>query len=179
MSKTKVTFVLGHGGWHNHTAWSKIKPILEGEGHTVQTLDLPGAGANTIAPKSLGARPFDLDAFAAEPSPIADVTQEERTQAVIELVRKGASLGEGKVILVSHSAGGMTISAVAEQVPELLTAIVFIAGFMVPNGLTLLAMLPHESMSSALSPGLFLGDPSRSAPPESTPGLPTTTIELY
>jgi hypothetical protein len=30
---------------------------------------------------------------------------------------------------------------------------------MVPNGLSLLAMLPHEAMSSALSPGLFVGDP--------------------
>ncbi len=35
------------------------------EGHMVLTLDLPGAGANTIAPKSFGARPFDLAAFAA------------------------------------------------------------------------------------------------------------------
>jgi hypothetical protein len=53
----------------------------------------------------------------------------------------------------------MTISGVAEHVPELLGAIVYLAGFMVPNGLSLLAMLPHESMASALSPGLFIGDP--------------------
>jgi pimeloyl-ACP methyl ester carboxylesterase len=30
---------------------------------------------------------------------------------------------------------------------------------MVPNGMPLLAMLQHESMSSALTPGLFVGDP--------------------
>ncbi len=159
MSTPKVAFVLIHGGWHNRSAWNKVIPILEAEGHTALTLDLPGAGANTIAPKSLGARPFDLAAFAAEPSSIAGVTLDERTQAVVALVKEAASMSDGKVILVGHSAGGMVISAVAEQVPELLAAVVYIAGFMVPNGLSLLAMLPHESMSSALSPGLFVGDP--------------------
>ena len=158
MSKYKAAFVLVHGGWHNQSAWDKVRPILEAQGCAVLTLDLPGAGGNTIAPKSLGVRPFDLAAFAAEPSPVAGVTQEERTQAVIKAVKKAASLSDN-VILVGHSAGGMTISAVAEQVPELLVAVVYLAGFMVPSGMSLLAMLPHEAMSSALSPGLFVGDP--------------------
>lgn len=170
MSIPKVTYVLVHGGWHNQSAWDKVAPILEAEGHTVLTLDLPGAGANTVAPKSLGARPFDLASFAAEPSPVAGVTQDERTQAVVALVKASASVGDGKVILVGHSAGGMTISAVAEQVPDLLVAVVYIAGFMVPNGLSLLAMLPHEAMSSALSPGLFVGDPAALGATRINPG---------
>jgi pimeloyl-ACP methyl ester carboxylesterase len=70
-----------------------------------------------------------------------------------------SSLSGGKVILVGHSAGGMTISAVAEEVPHLLLAVVYLAGFMVPNGMPLLAMLQHETLSSALAPGLFVGDP--------------------
>jgi pimeloyl-ACP methyl ester carboxylesterase len=159
MAKRKAAFVLVHGGWHNHSTWNKVTPLLEAEGHKVLTLDLPGAGANTVPPKSLGARPFDLAAFAAEPSPIAGITLDERVRAVVALVRQGASLGNGQVILVGHSAGGITVSAVAEQAPELLTAIVYLAGFLVPNGLSLLAMLPHESMTSALSTGLFVGDP--------------------
>jgi pimeloyl-ACP methyl ester carboxylesterase len=155
----KATYVLVHGGWHNRSVWNKVTPILEAQGHTVLTLDLPGAGINATAPKSLGDRPFDLAAFAAEPSPIAGVTQNERTQAVAALVREASAGGEGRVVLVGHSAGGTTISAVAEQIPELLAAVVYIAGFMVPNGLSLLAMLPHESMAAALSLGLFVGDP--------------------
>lgn len=75
------------------------------------------------------------------------------------LVKQAASLSDVRVILVGHSAGGMTISAVAEQVPNLLLAIVYLAGFMVPNGMPLLAMLRHETLSSALAPGLFVGDP--------------------
>jgi pimeloyl-ACP methyl ester carboxylesterase len=159
MSATQAVFVLVHGGWHNHSAWDCVTPLLEANGFAALTLDLPGAGVNAIAPTSLGLRPFDPAAFAAERSPIAGVTQEQRTQAVVALVKKAASLGDGKVILVGHSAGGMTISAVAEQVPDLLLAVVYLAGFMVPNGLPLLAMLQHESLSSALAPGLFVGDP--------------------
>ena len=159
MSATKAVFVLVHGGWHNHSAWNKVTPILEANGFAALTLDLPGAGINAIAPTSLGLRPFDAAAFAAERSPIAGVTQEERTQAVVAMVKEAASRSDSKVILVGHSAGGMTISAVAEQVPHLLQAVVYLAGFMVPNGMPLLAMLQHETLSSALAPGLFVGDP--------------------
>ena len=159
MSATKAVFVLVHGGWHDHSAWDKVTPILEANGFAALTLDLPGAGVNAIAPASLGRRPFDATAFAAEPSPIAGVTQEERTQAVVALVEEAASLSDGKVILVGHSAGGMTISAVAEQVPDLILAVVYLAGFLVPTGMSLLAMLQHDTLSSALAPGLFVGDP--------------------
>jgi pimeloyl-ACP methyl ester carboxylesterase len=159
MSISKAVFVLVHGGWHNHSAWDRVTPILEANGFGALTLDLPGAGVNAIAPTSLGLRPFDLAAFAAERSPVAGVTQEERTQAVVALVKEAASLSDN-VILVGHSAGGMTISAVAERVPNLLFAVVYLAGFMVPNGMSLLAMLQHETLSSALAPGLFVGDPA-------------------
>jgi alpha-beta hydrolase superfamily lysophospholipase len=159
MSATKAVFVLVHGGFHNHSSWDKVTPILEAHGFVALTLDLPGAGVNAIAPTSLGLRPFDPAAFAAEPSPNGAVTQEERTQAVVALVKEAASLSDGRVILVGHSAGGMTVSAVAEQVPNLLLAVVYLSGFLVPNGMPLLAMLQHESLSSALAPRLFVGDP--------------------
>src|SRR3984957_3861560 len=160
MSATKAVFVLIHGGWHNHSSWDKVTPLLKANGFAALTLDLPGAGVNAIAPTSFGLRPFDATAFAAERSPIAGITQEQRTQAVVALVKEAASLSDGRVILVGHSAAGMTISAVAEQVPDLLLAIVYLAGFMVPNGMPLLAMLQHETLSSALAPGLFVGDPA-------------------
>ncbi|MEP6898741.1 MAG: alpha/beta fold hydrolase [Rhodanobacter sp.] len=160
MSISKTAFVLVHGGFHNHSVWDKVTPILEAQGFAALTLDLPGAGAHAIAPTSLGLRPFDPATFAAERSPMAGVTQEDRTQAVVALVKEAAALGDGKIILVGHSAGGLTISAVAEQVPELLLAVVYLSGFMLPNGMPLLAMLRHETMSSALGSGLFVGDPA-------------------
>jgi pimeloyl-ACP methyl ester carboxylesterase len=160
MSVFKAAFVLVHGAWHNHSAWDGVTAILKARGFVALTLDLPGAGVNAVAPTSLSRRPFDAAAFAAERSPTAGVTQEERTQAVVALVKEAASLGDGKVILVGHSAGGLTISGVAEEVPELLLAVVYLSGFMLPNGMSLLAMLQHETMSSALSSGLFVGDPA-------------------
>jgi pimeloyl-ACP methyl ester carboxylesterase len=160
MSISKAAFVLVHGGWHNHSTWDKVVPILEAQGFAALTLDLPGAGVNAIAPRSLSLRPFDPAAFAVERSPVAGVTQEQRTQAVVALVREAASLGDGKVILVGHSAGGLTISAVAEQVPELLFAVVYLSGFMLPNGMQVFEMLQHETMSSSLGPGLFVGNPA-------------------
>jgi pimeloyl-ACP methyl ester carboxylesterase len=51
-------------------------------------------------------------------------------------------------------------AAFAEQVPNLLLAIVYLAGFLVPNGMSLLETLQHETLSSALAPGLFVGDPA-------------------
>ena len=86
MSTPKAAFVLVHGGWHNRSAWNRVTPILEAQGFAALTLDLPGAGVNAIAPRSLGLRPFDPAAFAAERSPMAGMTQEERTQAVVALV---------------------------------------------------------------------------------------------
>ncbi len=157
MSATKAVFVLIHGGWHNHSSWDRVTPILKANGFAALTLDLPGAGVNAIAPTSLGLHPFDPAAFAAERSHIAGVTQQERTQAVVALVKEAASLSDGKVILVGHSAGGITISAVAEQVPNLLLAVVYLSGFMVPNGMPLLAMLQHETLSSALAPRAVRG----------------------
>ncbi|MBB6485872.1 alpha/beta fold hydrolase [Rhizobium lusitanum] len=159
MPGPKAAFVLVHGAWHSRSVWNKVIPFLEASGFLALTLDLPGAGANASAPASLHRQPFDAAVFAAERSPVADAPQEERTSAVVALVEEAASLAGGKVILVGHSAGGMTISAVAEQVPSLLLAVVYLAGFMVPNGMSLLTMLQHGTMSSALSPGLFIGDP--------------------
>ena len=54
MSATKAVFVLIHGGWHNHSAWDRVTPILKANGFAALTLDLPGAGVNAIAPTSLG-----------------------------------------------------------------------------------------------------------------------------
>jgi pimeloyl-ACP methyl ester carboxylesterase len=158
MCARRAVFVLIHGGWHNRAAWDRLVPLLEAGGCAALTLDLPGAGMNAIAPASLRHQPFDPAAFATERSPVAGVTQDERTQAAVGLVREAASLSDGRIILVGHSAGGMTISAVAEQVPQLLLAVVYLAGFMVPNGMPLLTMLRHETLSAALAPRLFVGD---------------------
>lgn len=126
MSKSNAAFVFVHGAWHNHATWDRVVPILNGLGFATETLDLPGAGVNARAPASFRRRPFDAAAFASEPSPNAGVTQEERTDAVIAAVEKAADAGNGKVVLVGHSLGGLTISDVAERIPTKLHALVYL-----------------------------------------------------
>ena len=156
MSRTKPAFVFVHGSWHSAASWQKVIPILEARGHVARALDLPGAGIHSKAPKAYGERPLDLAAFATEPSPIAGVTQEERTQAVVSLIDEVG----GNVVLVGHSFGGMTISAVAEAIPDRLHAVVYLSAFLLPPGMPALGLFQHESVASTLVASLHLANPA-------------------
>ncbi len=156
MSAKKPAFLFVHGAWHNAATWRLIIPLLEARGYTAVALDLPGAGVNARMPRAYYERPLDPAAFATEPSPNAGVTQEERTAAVVALIEK---LG-GDVVLVGHSLGGITISAVAEAVGERLRAVVYLTAFMLPPGMPAIAMIQHETTASALVASLFLADPA-------------------
>jgi len=159
MSTAKPAFVFIHGAWHGARSWHKVMPLLEAAGHPCAAIDLPGSGANAALPASFTRRPFDAAAFATEPSPNAGVTQEARTAAAIAAIEAAAARGNGKVVLVGHSLGGITVSPVAEAVPELLQAAVYVTAFMLPPGMPAIAMIQHESMAAALVPGLFMADP--------------------
>lgn len=159
MSEDNPAFVFIHGAWHGARTWDKVIPALEAAGHHCVAIDLPGAGKNAAAPAAFTAKPFDPAAFGTELSPNAGVTQEERTAAVIEAVRSAAKQGNGKVVLVGHSLGGITLSPVAEAIPELLHAAVYLTAFLLPPGMPAIAMIQHESMAAALVPGLFMADP--------------------
>ena len=110
MKNHRPSVLLVHGAWHNSATWQKMTPLLLAAGFDARTLDLPGAGVYARSPRSYREQPFDPKAFATEPSPSANITQSERTAAVVSLIEQ---LG-GNVVLVGHSMGGLTISAVAE-----------------------------------------------------------------
>lgn len=159
MPADKPSFVFVHGAWHGRRSWDKIVPVLEAAGHACHALDLPGAGDNARSPAAFSKRPLDPAAFATEVSPNAGVTQGERTAAVVAAVTAAAAEGNRKVVLVGHSLGGITISPVAEAVPELLHTVVYVTAFMLPPGMPAIAMIQHETMAAALVPGLFAADP--------------------
>jgi pimeloyl-ACP methyl ester carboxylesterase len=155
-SKGRPAFVFVHGAWHDNTAWQRVIPLLERRQFVARALDLPGAGVHAKFPKTYGERPLDLAAFAAEPSPNAAVTQDERTQAVASLID---DVG-GPVVLVGHSLGGLTISAVAEAIPERLRAVVYLAAHLLLPGMPAVAMRQHETMAGSLLPSLLLANPA-------------------
>ncbi len=156
----RPAFVLIHGSWHGAWTWSEMTPLLAKAGYASIAIDLPGAGTRARIPQSFLRRPLDKAAFATETSPVAGVTQEDRTKAAIDAVDHAAGLGNGKVVLVGHSWGGLTISHVAEAVPEKLRALVYLTAFLLPDGMTGGAILGDPSFEPAQLGPLFMADPA-------------------
>ena len=149
--------VLVHGAWMNSGAWGHVQPGLVALGHPCEALDLPGAGIHALVPASYERRPLDIARFASEASPSITVTQEHRTLAVIDRIRRF----DRPVVLVGHSLGGITVTDVVEAVPERICAVVYLAAFLLAPGVPALSMIRHDSMRHALTPTLLVADPER------------------
>jgi pimeloyl-ACP methyl ester carboxylesterase len=109
---TVSTYLLVHGGWHGAWCWQRVAPLLRRAGHRVIVPDLPGHGD--------------------DPTPIAAVTPGSDVQSVSTVLD---TLAE-PAILVGHSSGGMVISAAAELRPRVVRALVYLAAFLLPPGVT-------------------------------------------
>jgi pimeloyl-ACP methyl ester carboxylesterase len=107
------TMVLIHGAWQGSWAWDAWKPVLAARGWAVHAVDLPGNGCN----------PEDR-------TRAADVSLRVYADHVARIVR---ACGE-PVVLVGHSGGGITASQVAEEAPECIASLVYLAGMMLPDG---------------------------------------------
>ncbi|MEL6520603.1 MAG: alpha/beta fold hydrolase [Pseudomonadota bacterium] len=151
--------VLIHGAWHDHHTWDAIVPLLSEAGCRARAIDLPGAGANALLPTSFTAQPFDPAAFGTEPSPNAGVTQDERTEAVIATVRELNAETGGKAVVVGHSLGGLTVSPVAEAIPDEVSAAVYLTAFMLPPGMASGEIIEHDTMADAMVLPLVMADP--------------------
>lgn len=157
--KENPAFVFIHGAWHNHHTWDKVVPLLADRGYASVAIDLPGAGTHAARPRSFAQRPLDAAAFATEPSPNAAVTQTQRNDAAMLAVHEAVRKGNGKVVLVGHSLGGVTVSQLGEREPDLLHAVVYLAAVMLPAGMTAAGTLTGESMSGGQLQSLLMADP--------------------
>lgn len=118
-----TTFVLVHGGWHGGWCYRRVADLLRAEGHAVFTPTLTG-----LADRShLFSEKVDLTTH-----------QHDVTNLI-------AWEGLDNVVLAGHSYGGMVITRVAGEIPEKLSALVFID-----------AMVPHadECLADLMSPTL-------------------------
>jgi pimeloyl-ACP methyl ester carboxylesterase len=111
-----ATYVLVHGSFQAAWCWREIVPRLESKGHHCVAFDLPGHGSDAMAP--------------------GDVTLQDYVNAVIKIIEQ---IPEAP-ILVGHSMAGM-ISQAAEIIPSRIQALVYIAGFLLPNGKAMLEMV--------------------------------------
>lgn len=126
--------VLVHGAWGQAAAWAEVASILEGLGHAVEALDLPGHGADR--------------------APLGAVTLNDCAARVADHLLAG-----DPAVLVGHSMGGMVISAAAERAPEAIRHLVYVAAFLPRDGdsLTSLKRREPETIGPAIRRGADAG----------------------
>lgn len=159
MTQTNPGFVLIHGAWHDHHIWDAVLLQLQTQGYVAEAFDLPSAGANAGSPASFSQRPLDPAAFATEPSPNASVTQDDRNAALLSKIDEVAARTGGKVVVVAHSLGGITLTPVTEEHPEKVAAAVYLAGSVLHTGESVFAISQTPSMVDTQSALLLMADP--------------------
>jgi pimeloyl-ACP methyl ester carboxylesterase len=127
------TYVLVHGAWHGSWCWEKVASLLKQTGHQVETLDLPGHGQDK--------------------TPLGEITLAAYTKRVGETLDAQAE----PVILVGHSLGGIVITQVAEERPEKIQRLVYLAAFLVQNGESLFQVAQTDS-DSLVAPNLMVNE---------------------
>jgi pimeloyl-ACP methyl ester carboxylesterase len=108
-------FVLVHGAWHGGWCWRRVADRLTAKGHYVVAPTLSGVGERSHLPPG----PIDLS------TQIDDVVGEIKWKDL-----------DG-IVLVGHSYGGMVITGVAEQLPNRISAIVYLDAFLPADGQSL------------------------------------------
>ena len=101
-----VRYILVHGSCHGAWCWRDVLPWLE----NAVAIDLPSHGADT--------------------TPIPEVTLDLYIDAVVDEINKHPE----PVVLVGHSAAGMTIASVAERVPERISRLIYLCAYAPKNG---------------------------------------------
>jgi pimeloyl-ACP methyl ester carboxylesterase len=123
MLKSK-TFVLVHGAWQGPYVWTYVKDQLEKSGQHVVVVQLPAHGDDSTSP--------------------AKVSIDLYRDKVVEAI-KGI---KGKVVLVGHSMGGVVVSEVAEEIPDQIEKLVYVAAFVPANGQSIMELAFQDKQSS-------------------------------
>ncbi|MEU2677478.1 Pimeloyl-ACP methyl ester carboxylesterase [Streptomyces sp. LamerLS-316] len=124
--QNQPTFVLVHGAFANSFSFAPLQAELALLGHRSVALDLPGHGFEATFPAAYQA-PQDLDALAAAPGSIKGVTLADNVARVTEVLERAKR--NGPTVLVAHSRGGFTATAVANARPELIDRIVYVSAW--------------------------------------------------
>lgn len=121
------TYVLIHGSWHGGWCWYKIIPLLEQAGHTVIAPDLPSLGKDK--------------------TPSAGISLESWTKNILQILDAQPEPS----IVVGHSRGGILISQAAEQRPDKVKKLVYLAAFLLRDGESLLQVAQAHGPSPVLA----------------------------
>ncbi len=119
-------FILVHGAWHTHRCWASVSALLHTETSTVQTPDLPGHGSDQ--------------------TPFTQIHLQTYVNYIANLIAQSPK----PVTLVGHSMAGMIISQVANQIPNHLAELIYVAAF-VPRHRESLSLIARRSPTPGLS----------------------------
>jgi pimeloyl-ACP methyl ester carboxylesterase len=136
-------YVLVHGAWEGGWSWENVIPFLESSGHKVTIVQLPGSSGNTKLIDEV-----TLDSYISEISEVIESSKEQ-------------------VVLVGHSLGGVSISQVAEKMPDRIDRLVYVAAFLLQDGATALEAMQSDAGGEMLPQLLFSDDQSYAEAPES------------
>ncbi|KAL3334486.1 hypothetical protein AABB24_030959 [Solanum stoloniferum] len=110
---SKIHFVLIHGIGGGGWCWYKIKSLMEISGYKVTCLDLKGAGIHPHDPTTI-------------------ISFDDYNQPLINFL---SSLPQNEqVILVGHSAGGLSVTDATHKFPKKVRMAVYIGATMLRNG---------------------------------------------
>lgn len=107
--KRYPTYVLVHGAWADESAWSNVRNQLA-IGANVEVVNLPAHGIDTRDGRTVGLNDY------------------------VKTVAAVVNQQKGKVILVGHSMAGAIISQVAENIPQKIDKLIYVAAYLPKNG---------------------------------------------
>ncbi|MFC7877805.1 alpha/beta fold hydrolase [Isoptericola sp. NPDC057391] len=120
------TVVLVHGAFANSFSFAPLQAELALRGLRSLAVDLPGHGFAATYPLEYQA-PQDLPGLATAPGAIKGVTLADNAAHVIAVLERAKE--HGPVVLVGHSRGGVTVTAVANARPDLVDRLVYVSAW--------------------------------------------------
>lgn len=116
----KPTIALVHGAFEDSHIWQNVETRLKADGYPVLTIELPGRPGAPMSP--------------------ADVSLNLYRDTVL----KALAATTHPAVLVGHSFGGITMSAVAEAAPEKVKTLVYVAAYLPRDGESLVSMAQQD-----------------------------------
>ena len=121
MAAEKPPIVLVHGAFENAQVWGHVSAKLKADGYDVLAVNLPGRPDTPAAPDKVS-----LDLY------------RDTVAATLDKFGRPA-------IVVGHSFGGIVIADVAEQAPERVKTLVFVAAYVPHDGDSLVSMANQDA----------------------------------
>jgi pimeloyl-ACP methyl ester carboxylesterase len=130
-------YLLIHGAWHGGWCWHKVVARLRKAGHCALAPDLPSLGRDR--------------------TPLAEVSLQTWTESVCRALDAAVE----PVILVGHSRAGAVISQAAEERPEKIRVLVYLAAYLLRDGESV-SHKAKEDAQSAVGPNMQISQDRRS-----------------